>query len=117
MILNLERLYLLANLVDHSMEQNFDNFSELIQNSATNILKMLPVASEESGNIIFDPTMHSEITMQSVSTMKDVTETVLSSIILLYKIIFLFLYSSFFIVILCIIVCTKVLHAAQKEED
>jgi hypothetical protein len=69
------------------MEQDFDTLSELIQNSSVNILKMLSVASGGNGNIMFDPTTLSEAAIQSVNIMKDVTETVLSSIFPLHKII------------------------------
>jgi hypothetical protein len=84
---NFEHMHLLANLVDHPMEQDFDTLSELIQNSSVNILKMLSIASGGNGNIMFDPTTLSETAIQSVNIMKDITETVLSSIFPLHKII------------------------------
>jgi hypothetical protein len=83
---NFEHMHLIANLVDHPMERDFDMLTELIQNSSLNILKILSVSSS-NGNIIFDPTTLSEAAIHSVEIMKDVTESVLSNIFPLHKII------------------------------
>jgi hypothetical protein len=113
---NFEHMHLIANLVDHPIERDFDMLIELIQNSSINILKILSVSSS-NGNIIFDPTTLSEAAIHSVEIMKDMLlkvyyQTFFLCIKLYYSCINH--YSSYFCIYLNL--CYKMFSSKEEKE-
>jgi hypothetical protein len=112
---NITHLHLMANLIAHPIEEDFDIMTDLIQNTSMNILKILSISST-NGNVLFDSHTLTDAAIQSVNLMKEVAENVLTTIFPLHKIvtILIFVITAIIITLIVILIIRYLLRRKKR---